>query len=162
MTQLLRGASGLLTNILTQDDQRVVWPIWRMPIAAAQFTPERPNQPYNTGWWPGTNGFIGEQAVDFGVLLGFWYEQPVIRAGVNSRYGVEGVTRDVYGTPIGGCTVKLYRTLTDELVSATISEASTGAFLASTPYYPETHYLVSYKAGSPDLSGTSVNTLIGA
>lgn len=71
---------------------------------------------------------------------------------------VTGVTRDSGGNPLGGCTVELFDTRTDQRVAATVSDGSGNFSLpgASGPYY-----LVCYKAGTPDLAGTSVNTLTG-
>jgi hypothetical protein len=69
-----------------------------------------------------------------------------------------GVSRDASGTPVAGVTVKLFRTSDDSLVGQTISDAS-GSWRFDTieggPYY-----LVEYKAGPPDVFGTSPNTLV--
>jgi hypothetical protein len=114
-------------------------------------------------WWPGS-GFIGDRAVDVGVVNAGqkWYEYPEVTKGMNSRLGIAGVTRDQYGSAIVSCTVKLFKTSDDSLVSQIVSDATTGEYLLSTPYYPDTHYVVAYKAGSPDIAGATVNTLIGS
>ena len=80
--------------------------------------------------------------------------------GSNSRFGVQGVTRDVWNAPLGGVLVKLFRTSDDLKVDQIVSDPD-GNYLVSTPYYPDAHYIVEYKVGSPDVFGTSVNTLIG-
>lgn len=71
---------------------------------------------------------------------------------------LSGVTRDGAGAPIAGCTVDLFRTSTDERVGSAISDGA-GAFsifaAGAGPFY-----LVAYKAGSPDVSGTTANTLL--
>lgn len=82
-------------------------------------------------------------------------------AGGSSRYGMSGVTRDSFGSAVGYCTVKLYLTATDALIDATVSDPL-GNFLLNTPYYPNTHYIVAHKGGSPDIDGVTRNTLIGA
>jgi len=47
------------------------------------------------------------------------------------------------------------------LIDSTISDPS-GNFLVSTAYYPDTHYIVAHKTGSPDIDGVTPNTLVGA
>ena len=121
------------------------------------------NESYASPWWPGS-GFIGDYATDISVhdTAQKWYEYPEITKGMTSRFGIAGVTRDQYGSAIVSCTVKLFKTSDDSLVSQIVSDATTGAYLLSTQYYPDTHYVVAYKAGSPDIAGATVNTLIGS
>lgn len=67
-----------------------------------------------------------------------------------------GITRDSTGAPLGSCNVHVFRTSDDILVATTTSDAVTGAWTA----YPNVigpYYFVMYKAGSPDLAGTSKN-----
>jgi hypothetical protein len=110
-------------------------------------------------YWPRTglsdNG--NGTTVQLGVSWGFFDSA----AGASSRYGFIGVTRDQYGTAVGSCAVKLYRTSDDALMDSTTSDPS-GNFLLSTAYYPDTHYIVAHKTGSPDIDGVTPNTLIGA
>jgi hypothetical protein len=81
-----------------------------------------------------------------------------------------GVTRDAYGSILVSCNVKLLKTADgayglggkDKILDETTSDAVTGAFQLMSNWYPDTHYIVSYKAGTPDVQGTTVNTLIGA
>jgi hypothetical protein len=119
-----------------------------------------PSASYVTDWWPGGAKLSGEPGVnaefESAVLWGD-YDQA---GGASSRFGFVGVTRDAYGTPIAACTVKLFRTSDDLLLDTTISDPS-GNYLLNTAYYPDTHYLVAHKTGSPDVDGVSVNTLIG-
>lgn len=68
-----------------------------------------------------------------------------------------GVSRDNSGVALGGATVKLFRTWDDTMIASTVSDGSGNWTLypaSSGPYY-----LVEYKSGSPDVAGTSVNTL---
>jgi hypothetical protein len=75
---------------------------------------------------------------------------------------ISGVTLDSTSTPLGSCVVHLYLTATDEQLGTTTSNASTGAFnFTVARYSPRTHYIVAYKPGSPDVAGTTVNTLTG-
>jgi hypothetical protein len=71
---------------------------------------------------------------------------------------ITGVTRDSSGVAIGGVSVDLYLTTTDQKVDGTVSDGSGNFTIGATggPYY-----LVAYKQGAPDVAGTSVNTLTG-
>lgn len=77
-------------------------------------------------------------------------------------FRIVGITRDSTGAVLGSCVVKLYRTSDDTLLQTTTSDAVTGAyeFRGTSPVL--TQYGVSYKTGSPDVAGTTVNTLVGA
>lgn len=78
-----------------------------------------------------------------------------------SNLTLSGITKDSSGSILGSCVVQLFITANDLLVTETISDASTGSYsfniLVSGPFY-----IVAYKAGSPDVAGTTVNTLLGA
>lgn len=118
---------------------------------------------YANPYWPGGAQILG--CSDAGDLFepreadrGF--EATDQTRGHNYRFGVIGVTRDVYGSPLGGVTVKLFRTSTDELVHNTVSDPS-GNYAVSTPFYGEGHYIVTYKTGAPDVFGSSPNNLTG-
>lgn len=106
-------------------------------------------------WWPGNRGGIG--GVE-DTIRSVYFEQPEQPSGGSSRLGVLGVTRDQYGSPLGGVTVKLFRTLDDTKQDQVVSDPS-GNFLLTSPFY-DAHYLVFYKAGFPDVTGASVNTII--
>ena len=117
---------------------------------------------FANGYWPGGGGLIGASGAEFGVDdAAIWWAQPPLTEGATARYGIAGVTRDQYGSPLGGCTVKMFKTSTDELVDTQVSDPS-GNYTVSSPYYPDAHYLVIYKAGTPDVFGTTPNTLIGS
>lgn len=75
-------------------------------------------------------------------------------------YAVAGITKDSTGTPIGGCTVRLFRTADDTEFGETTSDASGNYSIPASQYI--TCYAVAYKAGAPDVGGTTVNTLTGA
>lgn len=119
-----------------------------------------------TGWWPGTSS-VNTSGAEWHAAVSYTY--PELYSGAISKMAFTGVTRDVYGSILGGCIVKLYKTANigfpgtkDTLLDETTSDVTTGVFVVYTPYHPDTHYLVSYKVGSPDVEGTTVNTLIGA
>ncbi len=69
-----------------------------------------------------------------------------------------GYTYNSSGGILGGATVQVFRTSDDLYVSETQSD-DTGRFEAFTPYPGVAHYFVAYAAGSPDVTGATVNTL---
>jgi hypothetical protein len=74
---------------------------------------------------------------------------------------ISGVTRDSTGAPLAGCQVDLYLyggTGQDTQVDSVVSDGSGNFSFGATagPYY-----IVAYKAGAPDVAGTTVNTLAG-
>jgi hypothetical protein len=74
---------------------------------------------------------------------------------------ITGVTRDSTGAVLGSCTVHLFRTSDDVKVDTTTSDAS-GNYSFVRIADATTYYCVAYKAGSPDVAGTTVNTLVAA
>lgn len=85
---------------------------------------------------------------------------PDLTGGNDTRYGISGVTRDVYNSPLTFCTVKLFRTVDDSLVYTAQSDGN-GQYTVLTPY-TDNHYLVTYKVGPPDVFGSSPNNLTGS
>ena len=78
---------------------------------------------------------------------------------------IVGITRDSNGNPLAACTVQVYRTDTQQIVDQETSDAN-GNYMVQVPVgfsqaQPMTWYVVAYKAGSPDVAGTTVNTLQG-
>lgn len=72
---------------------------------------------------------------------------------------ISGVTKDSVGNPLGTCVVHLFRTSDDLKLGSTVSDGS-GVFSLPAPLNIAC-YLTAYLAGSPDVEGTSVNTLTG-
>jgi hypothetical protein len=75
------------------------------------------------------------------------------------NYLIAGVTLDASGNPLAGCTVKLYSSDYDKVEYTAISDA--GGNYAFAVDKRKQYYVVSYLAGSPDVCGTTVNTLQG-
>lgn len=72
---------------------------------------------------------------------------------------ISGVTRDQGGAPLGLCAVHLFRTSDDAEIAQTTSAANGSfSFAAATGV---AYYIVAYLAGSPDVTGATVNTLTG-
>lgn len=114
---------------------------------------------WRTPWWPTGGALLGDTGLsdvaseDIG-----WFVEWANRGGCNGRLGFNGVTRDQYGSPLGGCTVRLFRTSTDELVAKVTSD-SNGAFLATSPY-SDGHYMTVHQAGPPAVAGATIDTII--
>lgn len=74
---------------------------------------------------------------------------------INPR--ITGITKDSTGAVLGSCVVQLFRTVDDRFMFEAVSDG-VGAYeltaLGSGPFY-----IVAYKAGAPDVAGTTVNTL---
>lgn len=75
----------------------------------------------------------------------------------NSNPVITGITRDSAGNPLGTCVVQCFRTADDYFIAQTTSDSSGAFAVVATGTGP--FYLVAYKAGSPDVAGTTVNTL---
>jgi len=71
-----------------------------------------------------------------------------------------GVTKNSAGAALAGCAVHLFRTSDDLLIGATTSDGS-GNFSFVVANGVTAYYVVAYHAGSPDVAGTTVNTLVG-
>lgn len=74
---------------------------------------------------------------------------------------ISGVTKDSAGSALADCTVDILRTVNDALVCSVTSDGS-GNYVSNPVGLGEKFYAVAYKAGSPDVAGTTVNTLTGA
>lgn len=160
MSQLVGSADGM-AGFIRKSDDRIIAHAYDQEVEL-ELGPLLISD-FRSPWWP-RSGMIGDYQDDVGALdCGvFWYDTPEYTSGSSSLMGIFGVTRDQYGSAIGSCVVKLFRTSDDSLQSQVTSDPNTGAFMLTTPYYPDRHYIVSYKAGAPDISGASVNTLIGS
>lgn len=88
---------------------------------------------------------------------GIWIAQTDWAA---SNRALIGVSRDSTGAILGGCVIDLFVSGSDQLIAATVSDVS-GVFSFGNPGTGP-FYIVAYKAGSPDVAGTTVNTLLPA
>lgn len=85
------------------------------------------------------------------------------------KYTLTGVTRDNTGAVLAGCTVDVYETITaanpnepkGRLVNSTVSDANGNYTVDVYQLTGATFRVQVYKAGSPDVAGGSVNTLVG-
>lgn len=83
------------------------------------------------------------------------WASPVMR-GVS--WGLSGVTKDGTGSVLGSSVVTLYYSDTKQPISSVLSDTSTGAWSFNVGPN-KSYYAVAYKQGSPDVAGTTVNTL---
>lgn len=73
---------------------------------------------------------------------------------------VTGTTKDSAGAALGGVTVKCFVAATNAYVASAVSNGS-GIYSVTAPTAPTACFCVAYKAGAPDVAGTTVNTLTG-
>lgn len=136
---------------------------------SAQDTRDRTQKRHDIGYegfynefWPGNRGFIGDRATDVSMTEGVWGRRMKRFAnGVSSRLGFVGITRDENGNILAGVTCSLFRTATKAWIMDVVSDAN-GAFLLQTFYSPDTHFIVFWKAGSPNKFDATDQTLMGA
>lgn len=71
-----------------------------------------------------------------------------------------GISKDSADAVLPGATVMVFRTSDRQYIGETISDPVTGVFEYSvTPGVA--YFVVSYKPGTPDVAGTTLNTLTG-
>jgi hypothetical protein len=99
-------------------------------------------------WVPGTPAFGPG---------GLTEQNPAV---AQANYLIAGTSKDSTGAALPSCVTKLFRS-SDSLYTAQSLSDGSGNFrfyvVAGVQYY-----LVAYKAGSPDVAGTTVNTLTGS
>lgn len=115
-------------------------------------------------WWPARGQLMGGWGDGLGgehmLQRGTRHSDMWRSFGSNGRLAYVGITRDVYGSPLANCTVRCFRTATDELVSKVTSDAN-GYYIATTPY-SDGHYLVVHGPIGPELAGASISTILPA
>ena len=80
--------------------------------------------------------------------------------GTQSKNAIRGTTKDSGGTAVANAIVQGFVTSTDAYVGE-VTSGNDGTYRLMTEQLKTTaHYLVAYKAGSPDIAGTTVNTLL--
>ena len=78
--------------------------------------------------------------------------------GATEQRNSSWAAKDESGNGISGATVQGFLTSNDTFVGETTAN-SLGGYELGTVYPSTNHYLVAYKTGSPDVAGTTVNTL---
>jgi hypothetical protein len=86
--------------------------------------------------------------------------QRPLRADGSVQLSIRGVTKDYLNIPRGGCTLHLFRTADDVEVAETTSDNDGSySFPIAAADAHQHYYVVAYLPGTPDISGTTVNTL---
>lgn len=85
---------------------------------------------------------------------------PAMRPKTPTYLTLSGVTRDSTGAVLPFCTVRLYRSDNDQFIDMVVSAAD-GSFTFTTTGPGQFYYEVAYLAGSPDVTGATVDTLQG-
>lgn len=116
---------------------------------------------YATKWWPRSSQLLGGwgnglEGDTFQNKSTRWTNYNTVR-GCNGRLAFVGYTRDQYGSVLGGCTVRLYRTGTEEQQCKVTSDAN-GLYFATTPYN-DAHFQVIHNAAGT-LAGATRNDLL--
>ncbi len=100
------------------------------------------------------NDFLGRTIINRGQVGTVIYRSP----GAAVNYRISGVTRDSGGAILANCRVELMITGRDVSIAEVIS-GSDGSFAFDNPGTGP-FYLVAYKVGSPDVAGTTINTIV--
>lgn len=121
------------------------------------------------GWrplWPGSQMMSGDPSSPMGNLGqdgmsgGEYFEPPSnIGSGTQSMNFIKGTCLDSVGNPAADATVQGFRTSDDAFVGQSTTRADGSYDLGTQNAASVQHYLVAYKAGSPDIAGTTVDTL---
>lgn len=113
-----------------------------------------PIDDFSTEWWPMQGLLLGDTGLsDVQTSARFQRVYPV--AGANGRFSFAGITRDAYGSPLAGCTVRCFRVLDSSLQAIVVSDAG-GNYIATTPYN-DSHFLTVHYGGT--VAGASVDTI---
>lgn len=142
--------------------ERVQWPITRNQVT----TTETDHWTTRGGFWPRRSGFTSDPAAQVSLIVGqdYGYNNGEFepwrfgRGGSQNLKFVMGRCVDSSDVAVPNAVVQIFRTSTDEFQRETTADQS-GYYEAGTDKVGEGHYLVAYKAGSPDVAGTTVNTL---
>ena len=124
----------------------------------------------NEGYWPssGLMAFSSDPSARASLILnqdmgtnnyGDYEPWSVEHQGTASRKVIVGICYDSNSVIVSGATVQGFTTSDDQFVTETTAD-SNGRYEFGTPQVGRQHYLVAYRAGSPDIAGTTVNTLV--
>ena len=155
MSGFVRGTAGISTAWLTSyTDLRLTRDSSGPIFSRGRLEPWR-----DGALWPNTRT-VGATGVMFGggTECAAW-DTVTDEDGSQSRQKIRGFTRDANGAVLGLCVVQLFLTANDQFVRELTSDPG-GYFEACSEYAGQGHYIVAYLAGTPDVAGTTVNTLV--
>lgn len=134
-------------------------------MCRCRWTYEKP-----AGWWPVKRGmaFYADPASPASALAltdsvsrsGDWEPLSCHGEGLQAQKFILGRCLDESSNGVSGAVVQGFLTATDAFVGEATAD-SNGNYEFGTPWAGQQHYLVAYRAGSPDIAGTTVNTLTG-
>jgi hypothetical protein len=119
------------------------------------------------GWttlWPASSMLSGDPSAPLtltgqdGSMSGVYNAWEFMGRGNGATKFIVGQCRDVSGNGVSGAVVQGFLTATDAYVGETQADGF-GNYQLGTVYPSVNHYLVAYRAGAPDIAGTTVNTL---
>lgn len=114
---------------------------------------------FRSDWWPrmAITACAGGMDDVLGSLA--WDNQPWVVSGANGRLGFVGYSRNQYGSPLLGATVRLFRKSTSELVAQVVSDVNTGFYIVTTPYLEE-HFITCHFSTPVPGGGATADNLI--
>lgn len=148
--------------MLRQNDLRHLDRKWVAPLARQQIVTDV-NDPWgDANLWPRPRFMGGEMGM--GVLRAdagtcAQHDAPAQTFGGQSMKKLTGTTRDSAGSPLGNAVVAIYLTAGDVWLRDCTSDLA-GYYEAFSQFSGQNHYLLAYKAGAPDVAGTTVTTLV--
>lgn len=166
MSYLLSAVGGFIQFGIFDEDRTILWrPEWAYQFRGAhlvQFASQY------VSLWPASRISSGNSASHAAMLgqdscqAGMWgaWELGLSGMGGPSVF-LAGQTLDLNSNPLSSVTVRGFLTSNNLFVGQTTSDAN-GNYSLGSPYLGVAHYLEAYLPGSPDVAGTTVNTLIPA
>ena len=158
MSSFLTVNLSLTPSMLVPVDERAQpeWFRWNQSRRPAQWTDGR--------LWPNSRMMCGDPSVPICPVGGDagnggrWGSIPEEGGGATMKK-IIGITKDQDGVALGNCIVQGFLTANDQFLRQLTSDVG-GYYELCSEYPSADHYLVAYKAGAPDVTGATVNTLV--
>lgn len=159
MSIFLNTGSSIWSGRLCQSDERHVLTVNKWGQSNNKFI----DATFADGaLWPSSRGLgmqFSESITGDADSYSGAYEAPAFdEYGGQQVKKIIGFTFDGNGDPLGSCIIQGFLTTNDAYIGQTASDP-TGYYELTTPF-TGAHYIVAYKSGSPDVAGTSINTLM--
>lgn len=156
MSSFIRSAAdSILPTVLRTTDQRT-WPDYHSRLRENRRGDDGMLWPLSRGMGSGMSQLFGGDASN--TSNSFRHE--VDASGTPTRAQISGVTRDSTTNPLANCTIQVLSADGTLLAYSTTSDGN-GNYEAYVED-PTLNYKVdAYKTGSPDVAGTTINTLQG-
>ncbi len=166
MSQMVGGCDALMPNIQRIGDEDTS----NLYQAAGNFNyrMRRLQGEWEQGYyysWPSSRTCCGDPSVGGYILgedagqIGGWDVPDYGWGGSIIPYFINGQTLASNGAVLTGVLVEGFLTSNNMFVGSVFSN-SLGNYTLPTIFASNTHYLIAYMSGSPDIAGTTVNTLV--